>query len=74
MIDFNYSGKNQQIFDNLTVADAQWLASWLGRLSDEQLRDAFRAGNYSPAEVEMLTSAVRARIKTLAGFSPGGGR
>ncbi|MEP6820321.1 MAG: hypothetical protein ABJA18_12365 [bacterium] len=74
VIDFNYSGKNQGLFDNLTVADAQWLAGWLGRLSDEQLRDAFRAANYSPAEVEMLTGAVRARIKTLASFSTVGGR
>ncbi len=74
VIDFNYSGKNQQLFTGLTVADAQWLAGWLGRLSDEQLRDAFRAANYSPTEVEMLTGAVRARIKTLASLSAGGGR
>ena len=26
VIDFNYSGKNQQLFANLTVADAHWLA------------------------------------------------
>ena len=74
VIDFNYNGKNQEIFTGLTIADAQWLAGWLGRLSDDQLRDAFRAANYSPAEVEMLTNAVRARIKTLASFSAGGGR
>ena len=72
VIDFNYSGKNQQLFANLTVADAHWLAGWLGRLSDEQIRDAFRAANYSPTEVEMLTGAVRARINTLANLSAGG--
>ncbi len=74
VIDFNYAGKNQQLFDNLTVANARWLAGWLGRLSDEQIRDAFRAANYSPEEVEMLTGAVRARIKTLASLSAGGDR
>ena len=74
VIDFNYSGKNQQLFTNLTIADAHWLAGWLKRLSDEQIRDAFRTANYTPAEVEMMTAAVRARIKTLAGLSAGGGR
>ena len=72
VIDFSYSGKNQQLFANLTVADAHWLAGWLGRLSDLQIKDAFRAANYNPAEVEMLAGAVRTRINTLAGLSGGG--
>ena len=74
VIDFNYSGKNQQLFANLTVADAHWLAGWLGRLSDLQIKDAFRAANYNPVEVEMLAGAVRARIITLASLAAGGGR
>lgn len=68
-ITFNYNGKNQQLFAKLTVDDAHWLAGWFGRLSDEQLRDAFRAANYSNEQVEMLTAAVRSRISTLASLS-----
>lgn len=70
-IDFNYSGKNQKIFDGITVADAKWLATWLGRLSDDQIRDAFRAANYTNEEVEMLMGAVRARINTLTNLGNG---
>ena len=66
VIDFNYSGKNQKLFENLTVADAQWLATWLKRLSDEQIKDAFRAANYSPEEVDVLTKAFRARAEALS--------
>lgn len=66
VIDFNYSGKNQKLFENLTVEDAQWLANWLKRLSDEQIRDAFRAANYTPEEVNTLTAAFRARANALA--------
>jgi len=66
VIDFNYSGKNQKLFEGLTVADAQWLATWLKRLSDEQLKDAFRAANYTPEEVDALASAVRERANALA--------
>lgn len=70
-VEFNYGGKNGKLFDNINVSDAKWLAERLGRLSDDQIRDAFRAANYTNEEVEMLTGAVRTRINTLANL---GGR
>ncbi|HEY6804782.1 MAG TPA: hypothetical protein VI306_14505 [Pyrinomonadaceae bacterium] len=66
-IDFKYSGKNKKLFENLTVDDARWLSNLLGQLSDEQIKDAFRAANYSPEDVELLTSAFKDRISELAG-------
>jgi hypothetical protein len=66
VIDFNYGGKNQKLFENLTVADAAWLSTWLKRLSDEQIKDAFRAANYSPEDVDTLAAAFRARANALA--------
>jgi len=65
-IDFKYSGKNQKLFTNLTVADARWLSTLLKRLSDEQIKDAFRAANYSAEEVDLLATAFRARANALA--------
>ena len=70
VIDFNYSGKNQKLFSGLTVADAQWVANLMKRLSDDQLKDAFRAANYTPEEVDILATAVRNRANALA--NPGG--
>ena len=66
VIDFKYSGKNKKLFDNLTVADAQWLGKLLNRLSDTQLKDAFRAANYSDEETALLASAFKERINELA--------
>ncbi|HKO99166.1 MAG TPA: hypothetical protein VJU86_19360 [Pyrinomonadaceae bacterium] len=66
VVDFNYGGKMGKVFEGITVADAKWLASWLSKLSDEQLKDAFRAANYTPSEVDQLAAAVRARINALA--------
>lgn len=66
VIDFNYGGKNQKLFENITVADAAWLSNWLKRLSDEQIKDAFRAANYTPEEVDILARAFRERANTLA--------
>ncbi len=63
---FSYEGKNKSLMDDITVEDAQWLASLLTRLSDKQLEDAFRAANYTDEEVTLLARAVRSRIDQLA--------
>ncbi|HEV8429479.1 MAG TPA: hypothetical protein VGQ41_16375 [Pyrinomonadaceae bacterium] len=65
VIAFHYSGKNQKLFENITVADARWLSSLLKRLSDEQIKDAFRAANYSAEDVDRLAAAFRARANAL---------
>jgi hypothetical protein len=66
VIDFNYNGKNQKLFDGLTVEDARWLSNLLKRLSDDQIKHAFRSANYSAEEVDLLAGAVRERINALA--------
>jgi hypothetical protein len=66
VIDFSYSGKNQKLFEGLTVADASWLSNLLKRLSDDQIKDAFRAANYSAEEVDLLAGEFRERINALA--------
>lgn len=65
-IDFHYSGKNQKLFEGLTVEDARWLSNLLKRLSDDQIKDAFRAANYSAEDVDLLAGAFRERIDALA--------
>ena len=65
VIDFSYSGKNQKLFTGLTVADARWVANLFKRLSDEQIKDAFRAANYSPEEVDVLAGTLKARMAAL---------
>ena len=69
VIDFNYGGKMGKVFDGITVSDAKWLAPWLSRLSDEQIKDAFRAANYSSEDVDQLAEAVHARIDALIKIS-----
>ena len=66
VIDFKYDGKNQKLFENITVEDARWLSNLLSRLSEKQIKNAFRAANYSASEVEELAGAFRARIDALA--------
>lgn len=64
-VKFAYSGKNSDLFKDITVADAKWVGELLSRLSDQQLTDAFRAGNFDAEEIQMLVQAARARINQL---------
>jgi hypothetical protein len=41
------------------------LADLLIQLSDKQISDAFRAANYSPQNISLLTQTVKQRISNL---------
>jgi hypothetical protein len=58
-------GKNRGIYKDISTRDARWLLARLRRLTDEQIGDAFRAANYSPAEVDLYRAAVKRRITEL---------
>ena len=62
---FDYRGKNQHLLDDITVEQGKWISGILSQLSEQQIRDAFRAANYSPEEIESLTRTVMARIGEL---------
>ena len=66
----HYGGKNRGLFNNISVRDAEWVAAFLAQLSDHQLQDAFRAANYTPAQVNLLTQTVRYRSNELLNLRP----
>jgi hypothetical protein len=57
--------KMSKITRQIPRADARWIGELLGKLSEEQLADAFRAANYSPEEIRQYTEALRFRITLL---------
>ncbi len=46
-------------------ADVQWIAGILARLSDQQIREAFRAGGFSSDEIDGMTAVMEQRIAAL---------
>jgi hypothetical protein len=50
---------------NIPREDARWIGEMLGQLSDDQIRDAFRAAGYSGPELDGFTSALEQRIAKL---------
>lgn len=50
---------------NIPVAHAAWIGGILGQLSDDQLRDSFRAAGYDRATTDAYVRALRGRISEL---------
>ena len=65
VVEFQYKGKRQDLFKDITVEQARWIGERLARLSEQQIADAFRSANYTPAEIQMLTDTVKWRINAL---------
>ena len=63
----NYENRSrmERITKHIPIADAKWLGQLLGQLSDEQIRDCFRAGGYGPDEVDGYAKEVQERITAL---------
>ncbi len=63
----NYQARThmEDITKHIPRADAKWLGQRLALLSDEQIRDCFRAAGYSPEQVDSYTKVVQERIAEL---------
>ena len=64
----NYRNRTlmEQVTTHIPRADANWLGQRLSMLSEEQVRDAFRAAGYAPDEIEVYAQAMRKRITELS--------
>ncbi|HWT01817.1 MAG TPA: hypothetical protein VN256_16335, partial [Pyrinomonadaceae bacterium] len=55
----------EKAMKTIPVDSARWIGERLSQLSDEQLRDAFRAAHYDNATMEGYVAALRGRINEL---------
>jgi hypothetical protein len=62
---FHYKGKDQSALKGITVENARWMGNMLGRLSEKQLGDAFRAAGFDDSEVATYVRAMQERIGEL---------
>jgi hypothetical protein len=66
VVEFGYAGQHTKDFANdIKVADVQWLAGIVGKLSDKQITDALQAGGASAEEQTCFSKAIRERIEAL---------
>jgi hypothetical protein len=64
-VKFNYDGKRGDLFQRITIEDVKWAADLMSRLSDQQIADAFRAGNYNDQQIRLLTNTLKERIQKM---------
>ncbi len=55
----------EKVTKHIPRRDAKWLGQRLGQLSQEQIRDCFRAGGYTQEEVEGYSRVIQHRIAEL---------
>jgi hypothetical protein len=60
-----------QALEGVKVEHARWMGNLLGRLSDKQLTDSFRAGGFSESEVAIYVKEIRERIRQLQNLESG---
>jgi hypothetical protein len=61
-IEFDYKGRHRELLSMIRPADVQWAAQRMQRLTDEQWRDAFRAGNYAAPIAERYIRRIKQKI------------
>jgi hypothetical protein len=61
-VEFYYEGRHHELLSMIEPADVQWAARQMQRLTDQQWRDAFRAGNYADAITDRYLRRIRQKI------------
>lgn len=62
-VQFHYSGWYKNLVrDRITPEEVAWAANLIGRLSDQQLQDAFRAGGFKPEVASRYIARIREKI------------
>jgi hypothetical protein len=61
-VDFDYRGLDDALVDSVTADDLRWTCELLSRLSEQQWRDAFRAGGYMPDEGSRYIRRIQEKI------------
>jgi len=61
-VEFDYRGIYRDVIASVTAADVAWTSALLGRLSDRQWDDAFRAGGYDADERRRYIVKIKDKI------------
>lgn len=64
-VNYRERTRMEQITRHIPRADVKWLSARLSQLTDEQIRDGFRAAGFAAADVESLTTTLHRRIAAL---------
>jgi hypothetical protein len=61
-VQVDFHGRHRELFRRIRVADVRWICGELDKLTDEQWRDAFRAGGYEPGLADRFIRSLKSKI------------
>lgn len=64
-VQFHYSGKMGSSLKTIPLDHVKWFTGIVGQLSDNQIRDAFKASGATSAEIDGFSAHIRKRINEL---------
>ena len=59
---FDYRGRHRVLLEKIPPADVRWLCDRLAALTDEQWREAFRAGGYADSIADRFVRRLKQKI------------
>jgi hypothetical protein len=62
LVQLEFRGLHASLFKAIRVADVRWICERLNALTDEQWRDAFRAGGYEPGLADRFIRSLKQKI------------
>ena len=63
-MEFSYHGWHQELFrDRIAPDEVRWACELMGKLSDGQWADVFRAGGYAPAAAQRFMVRLKEKIE-----------
>jgi hypothetical protein len=62
-VEFGFRGRHQDLLEQVRVEDVRWICERLQKLTDRQLHDAFKAGNFSEEVAGRYVARIRQKIK-----------
>ncbi len=66
LVEWGFRGKHTEDATHaIGLEDVKWLLLYVGRITDQQIRNGLKASGATPEEVECFTGAVRQRIRQM---------
>jgi len=65
-VEFGYAGQHTGSFkEGISVKDVKWVLGYVGRITDQQIRDGLKASGATPDEVDRFARSFRDRINQM---------
>ena len=60
---FHYNGIHPKLVDTISIDDVVWTSRLMSRVSDDQWRDAFRAGGFTASQQQRYIAKLKSKIR-----------